>query len=81
MANFAKIEKLTRYIDFFIAITKTTLNANKYRKNKKNNKFRNNSDFLKGKVKKVIWKPAKFAKIAKVTRIFLFGSNNNNKTR
>ena len=54
----------------FIVITKTTLNANKYRKNKKNNKFRNNSDFLKGKVKKVIWKPAKFAKIAKVARIF-----------
>ena len=53
-----------------MAIIKTTLNANKYRKNKKNNKFRNNSDFLKRKVKKVIWKPAKFAKIAKVTRIF-----------
>ena len=25
---------------------------------------------MKGKVKKVIWKPAKFAKIAKVTKIF-----------
>ena len=48
-----------------MAIIKTTLNASKYRKNKKNNKFRNNCDFLKGKVKKVIWKPAKFAKIAK----------------
>ena len=70
LANFAKIEKLSRIYYFFIAITKTTLNAYKYRKNKKNNKFRNNSDFLKRKVKKVIWKPAKFAKIAKVTRIF-----------
>ena len=69
LANFAKIEKLTRIYIYFFAITKTTLNANKYRKNKKN-KFRNNCDFLKGKVKKVIWKPAKFAKIAKVTRIF-----------
>ena len=53
-----------------MAIIKTTLNASKYPKNKKNKKFRNNCDFLKGKVKKVIWKPAKFAKIAKVTRIF-----------
>ena len=53
-----------------MAITKTTLNASKYRKNKKNNKFRNNCDFLKGKVKKVIWKSAKFAKISNVTRIF-----------
>ena len=70
LANFAKIEKLTRIYYFFIVITKTTLNAYKYRKNKKNNKFRNNSDFLKRKVKKVIWKPTKFAKIAKVTRIW-----------
>ena len=70
MENFAKIEKLSRIYYFFIAITKTTLNAYKYRKNKKNNKFRNNCDFLKVQVKKVIWKPAKLAKIAKVTKNF-----------
>ena len=35
----------------FYCNTKTTLNVNKYRKNKKNNKFSKNSDFLKGKGK------------------------------
>ena len=70
LANFAKIEKLSRIYYFFIAITKTTLNAYKYRKNKKNNKFRNNSDFLKGKVKKVIWKPANSQKSQKWQEFF-----------
>ena len=64
-----------------MAITKTTLNASKYRKNKKNNKFRNNCDFLKGKVETGHLEACKIRKNRKGNKNFLFGITNNNKTR
>ena len=63
-----------------MAIIKTTLNASKYRKNKKNNKFRNNCDFLKVKVKKIM-EARKIRKNRKSNKNFLFCRNKNNKTR
>ena len=66
-ANFAKIAKVTRIL---ISCFLKRL-SNKYGKNSKNNKFHKILYLEREKVKKGFEMSANFAKIAKVTRIFL----------
>ena len=64
-ANIAQIEKVTR----IFLLAKNT--HDKYRKNRKNNKFNKIADFEKEETKKGSKMCANIAKIAKVTRILL----------
>ena len=65
-ANFAKHRKSNKNFSCYVKRL-----SNKYGKNSRNNKFHKMLHLEREKVKKGFSKSANFAKIAKVTRIFL----------